>query len=80
MTYALTTALLFGVVAGFLLERRLMLRDFKQERQAWTRERSELLNRIKPETAQVVDFPTEDRDVQPPQTDAGWWELQGAEN
>lgn len=74
-----TVALTLGIVAVFILERRLLLRDIREERREWTRERSELLNRIKPETAQVVDFPTEERDVQPPTTDQDWWRLQGVE-
>lgn len=44
-------ALAFVLLVGYALLKDRMIRE---ERVAWTRERAELLNRIKPETAQAV--------------------------
>jgi primase-polymerase (primpol)-like protein len=79
VTTALSTALILGIVAGFLLERHFQARAFADERKGWTRERSELLNRIKPETAQPVDNGPVETPEQPAfDDDAGYWKLREA--
>lgn len=74
MVTLITTGLLVGIVAGFLLERHLMRLDVREERREWARERGQLLNRIKPESAQApLDGPDLET-FQAPVSDEEWWE------
>lgn len=41
----LTAILILSIVAGFILERRLMVRDMATERREWATERAALINR-----------------------------------
>jgi hypothetical protein len=66
------TALLaaIAVLTGVLVLRE---RSFAQERREWTLERSSLLNRIKPETAQLPGVPQDFQLVEPVRTDEDYW-------
>jgi hypothetical protein len=62
--------LLIGLFLAAWLYREHM---FQRERDAWARERSTLLNRINPATAQAVD-PVEDEELpQMPASSEEWW-------
>jgi hypothetical protein len=67
-----------GLIIAAALLACLLWREnaMQKERQAWTRERGVLLNRIKPETAQSMDAPSDTDDPQPAAWDASdqWWE------
>lgn len=56
------------LIAGFLLREWL----FQKERNTWAEERRELLNRIKPETAQVPNV-DETAIFEPVRDDADFW-------
>lgn len=58
-------------------ETRATTLERSQERSQWTEERSELLNRIKPETAQYKVPEDADPDGEPVQTDEEYWEERG---
>lgn len=60
-------ALIF--IVGFLFREHL----FQVERNTWTEERRELLNRIKPETAQITNV-DETAIFEPVRSDADFWD------
>lgn len=68
-----------AVLAGVIV---VLLAAHERERATWRRERSELLNRIKPETAQALDSqpPVSALDEQPYlPPDAAYWKARGIE-
>lgn len=69
-------ALALVALTGYLVYREF---QFGRERQQWIDERSELLNRIKPETAQIPIRALPEMLPEPVRTDEDYWEARGME-
>jgi hypothetical protein len=69
-------ALALVSLTGYLVYREY---QFGRERNQWISERRELLNRIKPETAQVAEIKAMPELPEPVRTDEDYWAARGLE-
>jgi hypothetical protein len=69
-------ALALGSLTGYLVYREY---QFGRERNQWISERRELLNRIKPETAQVAEITGMPELPEPVRSDEDYWQARGME-
>lgn len=70
-------AVVAGLSAAHAITAYLREQAFQAERDAWRTERSELLNRIKPETAQPVIAPVKDPPAVDLFSDDDYWDARG---